>query len=912
MYTENSNGSNWRKWDLHVHAPSSCFNNQFEGATEEEKWDKYIAALEGITDIAVIGLTDYFSIDGYKKVMEYKQNGRLTNIKLFIPNIELRIIPVSGRDIAINLHIIINPSIVDDIDSLIFQALIFKYNNRDYRCTRHDLIALGRDFFNNQDQDEVTAYKEGANQFKVDYNQLCTIINSNTILHKNLLIAVSNSNRDGNSGLQQSNLLAVRREIYRMSNIILSGNPNDTQYFLGKGTDTADQVISNYGSLKPCIMCSDAHELKDVGVFPNNRVTWIKADTSFEGLMQIVYEPEERVYIGEQCPDQKPDYQVIDSVVINHPEFHRASIPLNPNLNVIIGGKSSGKSILLGCIAKKIGTDNPVKRDNEKYNNFINELTNHTNLTWRDNFNSTNRYIEYYPQTHINNLATSSEEIQSILQDLVKSDETKAKKLEEYNQYCIKNKGDLNEEITRYLDLQSKLTDKNKELLSIGNKEGVAKEIAKLKLELDEIKKSMTPPVSSEDDDSFKKMIADRKNAKNQIKLLSADIESLSSVIQINILNTISEDITPLSQETQLKLKEIYDDLVVQVQLNWNVKITALIETVKSQINRLSEIISNIENKEIFKKCIAFYRSNESYKSKNETVEIQQEIMNSIEQVEKEIKHYEQNILECKSKILELHKNYYTKLEECMSLVKYDQGVVKIISKIVFNNQQFVSLVGERIDKRVSQAKDFACFSYTTPEDFHTVIKGVFNSLIDNDIKLQSGFQRDQMLLEVFSSNFFELLYDVDYQGDVLSEMSEGKKAYIILRLLLEFSDKQCPILIDQPEDDLDNRSIYTELAQYLRNIKKRRQIIVVTHNPNVVIGADAEEVIVANQHGLGTENQDNTKFQYISGSLETTFQVNDSPFILLKQGIKEHVCEILEGGEEAFKKRERKLGYVK
>ena len=141
--------------------------------------------------------------------------------------------------------------------------------------------------------------------------------------------------------------------------------------------------------------------------------------------------------------------------------------------------------------------------------------------------------------------------------------------------------------------------------------------------------------------------------------------------------------------------------------------------------------------------------------------------------------------------------------------------------------------------------------------------------------------------------------------------MSEGKKAYIILRLLLEYSNKQCPILIDQPEDDLDNRSIYTELAQYLRLIKKNRQIVIVTHNPNVVVGADAEEVIVANQHGLGNENQDKKKFQYISGSLETTFQDNGSPFILLKQGIKEHVCEILEGGEEAFRKRERKLGYL-
>lgn len=65
----------------------------------------------------------------------------------------------------------------------------------------------------------------------------------------------------------------------------------------------------------------------------------------------------------------------------------------------------------------------------------------------------------------------------------------------------------------------------------------------------------------------------------------------------------------------------------------------------------------------------------------------------------------------------------------------------------------------------------------------------------------------------------------------------------------MDFSNKECPILIDQPEDDLDNRSIYKELVEYLKKKKKKRQIIVVTHNPNVVVTADAEDIIVANQN---------------------------------------------------------------
>lgn len=63
-------------------------------------------------------------------------------------------------------------------------------------------------------------------------------------------------------------------------------------------------------------------------------------------------------------------------------------------------------------------------------------------------------------------------------------------------------------------------------------------------------------------------------------------------------------------------------------------------------------------------------------------------------------------------------------------------------------------------------------------------------------------------------------------------------------------AESKCPILIDQPEDDLDNRSIFDELIPFIRKKKIERQIIIVTHNANVVLGGDAEEIIVANQEG--------------------------------------------------------------
>ena len=166
----------------------------------------------------------------------------------------------------------------------------------------------------------------------------------------------------------------------------------------------------------------------------------------------------------------------------------------------------------------------------------------------------------------------------------------------------------------------------------------------------------------------------------------------------------------------------------------------------------------------------------------------------------------------------------------------------------------------------------------------------------------------------ILSNNWFELQYNAEYENDKLSDMSPGKRSFVVLKLLLEFSDRKCPILIDQPEDNLDNRAIYNELVTYIREKKKERQIIIVTHNPNIVVGADSEEIIVANQNGKNAPNDKGIKFQYVYGSLEDTLPRNEDQNIpiLNRCGIREHVCDILEGGENAFRDRENKYGFFK
>ncbi len=353
-------GSEWRKWDLHVHSPASVLNNaQFAGATDEEKWNNFYTKLRSITGFSVIGITDYFSIEGYKKVAA---EASLTNFDLVLPNVELRILPVTNSDRPINLHIIFNPSIVDDLDSKFFSSLEFTYNDEVYKCVKTDLVKLGRKYKNNSSLEESAAYREGAEQFKVTIEGLRKVL-QDKILAENSIIVVSNSSDDGNSGIQHSSLASTREEIYRLARLIFSGNPSDREYFLGQGTDNEEEIKRKYGGLKACVHGSDSHDIDSIckpctkrGQAEHNcnaqplqcdmRFCWVKADPTFEGLKQIIYEPDERVRIQDHSPYEDRSKVYFNSIKLSGstnfilPDFE---LPLNRELIAIIGGRGSGK-----------------------------------------------------------------------------------------------------------------------------------------------------------------------------------------------------------------------------------------------------------------------------------------------------------------------------------------------------------------------------------------------------------------------------------------------------------------------------------------------------------------------------------------------------------------------------------------
>jgi len=101
-----SRGSEWRRWEPHIHAPGTILNNQFKG---KDPWKEYLNTLEGITPkIEAIAVTDYYVTDTYVEVLKHKENGRLSDVHLIFPNVELRL-DVAAKTGFVNIHLLVSP-----------------------------------------------------------------------------------------------------------------------------------------------------------------------------------------------------------------------------------------------------------------------------------------------------------------------------------------------------------------------------------------------------------------------------------------------------------------------------------------------------------------------------------------------------------------------------------------------------------------------------------------------------------------------------------------------------------------------------------------------------------------------------------------------------------------------------------
>ena len=901
-------GSEWRKWDLHIHTPGTAKNDHY--GNSDEVWERYIEALEK-SDVTVFGITDYFSISNYIKVKEYQKQNRLKG-KFLLPNVEMRIYPVTDKSKLINIHAIFDPFLdVADIEREFFRQLQFTYNDASYSCIDNDLAKLGRIVENNPNLADDVAIKKGIDAFAVSYEALKKVIDK-AFFKGHVIIALSNGSKDGVTGIlnQEGNMQPLRKEITRMSDIILSGNPGDVEYFSGAKT-SVEEVVSTYGSLKPCIIGSDAHSLDKVGVFPNDRITWIKADPTFEGLKQILFEPKERVRISDAMPDFKYDYNIIDHVVLNTAGVWNQTIPLNQNLNTIIGGRSTGKSTLLASMAAKF---QKIKND-ENYD-FIKGLSDNVHVFWRDGLEADNKEIEYFTQNEIANIISRRDSDKLFLEILTSLPNIR-EAYEKFKADEAAKFASIQAKVSLFFEKRRQYNEKNAYVKTLGDKEGIKREIEKFAKERDTIQRNLTD--KKELLERFQIAAKELADLRTKEVVMRQDLEILNLLSSSNLLS-INPSVSwlGLTEDISQKVSEEIQKVLAQSNSHLQDFVKDLISKEDNAFKALAREINEKQNASDYQEGKKIFDEN---KNLSHVMEQISNLSKQILLINKESQILEELSKECKtiaSDLLNEHLSYLDMMNSIASVLRIQHDNITLSAGYELK-KDLEEKLNECISLRSASMNALivnVIFQYQkkTKDSIKECLKDLVNKALRGEITFKNGYDVQSFISMILSGNWFSLLYSVDYEGDNLSDMSPGKRSFVVLKLLLDFSDKKCPILIDQPEDNLDNRAIYNELVKYVREKKKERQIILVTHNPNIVVGADSEEVIVANQNGKNAPNDRGIKFQYVHGSLENTSAriTDDNEPILYRCGIREHVCDILEGGENAFRDRENKYGFFK
>ena len=915
MDNRNTRGSEWRMWDLHVHTPFTKLNNNYKGDSEAQQWDLFCKKLED-SDVFAFGITDYFSSENYVKFSDYFKRTFTDSYKTFFPNIEFRIDSKNKKGDHIQIHVLFSnkPNVLNKFNDFFTRLKLVSTDDENLTnkyCTKNDL-------------EEITYEKA---MVKID--DLKKLLKSDFSSDDYLIVGLATGYGSIRPGTQDERGAEYAKEIDKICDVFF-GNPSNVDFYLNK--ENSGRKLYKLPP-KPVISGCDSHSFDElenclgkwvVNEGNNKYITWIKADLTFEGLKQIIYEPEsgERVKISPVKPDQKDAYKIISKIRFTNTSNFPEEIKFNRNLCSIIGSRSSGKSALLAYVAHSVDAELAEKMRNgpgegdEYHWDKIKMSKLEYSIEWsngQSNEESPGKIV-YIPQDYLFTKSKDPEEIKEKIKPVL------FKVLPDFKEKYIQAETDIEtlnqkiaEHVNDWFNFSEKASSIDEILKELGNKVSVEKEKKDTETKIKILKEKNH--LSDGELEQYQKASANISDIESKIENITTQLRKLSNVSEENtyfseIEITLSPALTNLPKELLDEIQEGLKKIKGGIRDEVNKQVVEYKKSIEKEMINVEGEKKQIreDNKEVMQK----YQGNVELEGLVNKINEFNDVLKNIENIETKKKNIQDGFDSCVKKIK-------LNLDSRMSIIKdlktniqsSDQSSLGDIQfGVEFGVENKLNEITQKINIRSNT--DFVENRQLKLDDIREKIDLFLSAVYSEQQKVTAGNDKRKVASDILLLTE-EILFTAEMEGDKIGGFSEptmtaGKRALFALKLILAESEDTWPLLIDQPEDDLDSRSIYNDVVPFLKKKKKERQIIMVSHNANLVIGADSEQIIVANRHGTDRENADSKQFNYLMGSLEFS-KIKDEGCedTLLSQGIREHSCEILDGGKPAFEQRKNK-----
>lgn len=952
--THNPKGSQWHRWDLHFHTPSS-FDYADNSITEQQIVDCLRAH-----SIRVVAITDHHTIDvaRIRKIKELAADDITV-----LPGIELRS-DQGGKPI----HYIALFSEDCSLDH-VWDTLRGKLE-----LTPESIAQKGGD-------DRVYVPIETASEVT---RQLGGVISIHAGTKSNSINEISNA-----------------EEFQRQIKADITRKYVDI-YEVGKDQDISvhfDKIFPSIGKELPLIICSDNHDIKD---YKTKTPLWLRADPCFRGLRMVIHEPLERVFLGDM-PDSparvgKHPTKYIRSISFSatgscpgNEKWFSGGVDFNHGLVAIIGNKGSGKSALADTLGLLGASTNSAKYSFLSVQRFRHPHSGRAKhfkaaITWEsdecyekclgeDSLPTDVPRVQYLPQEHVESVCNEigggkGSKFESELKAVILSH---VPEVDRHGQATLDALLDFHagKKRERIDTLQRDLKKITRERCALEAQADPAVRVElekKLQLQRQvlaghEATKPATvePPVDGAVSPENRKLTDDIARAEEARDRLLKEVDTTTRLLSdVQTRRVIADRLLESLQNLEVDVRAAKEGMLLdatKLGLDPETLITFSIDRLPviamrdqyiqdaakhskslngemspvegaeasgayAQLAVARSLLEQLQSKldapnRLYQKYLKELKEWNEDKARLEGAADQPESIAGltsaigaleslpalISEKQQELLRKARDIYAVKEELAEVYRTLYEPVQAFMASNDLAKG--KLHFRVEFATSDFAARFLQMIAKNkrgtfkgvdeglVRLTDMLAKADWSNEESAMRFIKEVDDALHTN---LQGDSEKltlaSQVAKEHSANDVLNYLYGIEYlepryllkwDEKDLAMLSPGERGTVLLVFYLLIDKTDMPLIIDQPEGNLDNHTVAKILVDCIRETRRRRQVFIVTHNPNLAVVCDADQVVHASLN-----KEDGNAIAYLTGALENP-------------EISKFVTDVLEGTMWAF-----------